>query len=92
MDLTLKDALRATLSGLMEGKKINYVLCLIYNKRGVMVDPPPFSTQKLKRMGIPSRLIDSVIISHCHGDHDAAVFQKVLDTHKVEVKFPLLAW
>jgi len=55
------------------------------NGRGVMVDPPPFATQQLKRMGIPSRLIDSVIISHCHGDHDAAVFQKILDTHKVEI-------
>jgi len=50
-----------------------------------MVDPPPFSTQQLKRMGVPSRLIDSVIISHCHGDHDAAILQKALDSHKVEV-------
>jgi len=55
------------------------------NGRGVMVDPPPFSTQQLKRMGVPSRLIDSVIISHCHGDHDAAILQKALDSHKVEL-------
>ena len=51
-----------------------------------MVDPPPYSVNKLKRMGIPSRLIESVIISHCHGDHDAGVFQKVLDTFQVEVR------
>ena len=52
-----------------------------------MVDPPPFSIQRLKRMGIASRLIESIIISHCHGDHDAGVFQKVLDTQQIEVTF-----
>lgn len=52
-----------------------------------MVDPPPFSIQRLKRMGVASRLIESIIISHCHGDHDAGVFQKVLDTQQIEVIF-----
>ena len=50
-----------------------------------MVDPPPFSVQKLKRMGVASHLIESIIISHCHGDHDAGVLQKVFDTQQVEV-------
>jgi phosphoribosyl 1,2-cyclic phosphodiesterase len=30
-------------------------------------------------------LIEWIIISHCHGDHDAGAFQKILDTDKVEV-------
>mmetsp|Transcript_32025 Transcript_32025/g.29008 ORF Transcript_32025/g.29008 Transcript_32025/m.29008 type:complete len:205 (+) Transcript_32025:940-1554(+) len=50
-----------------------------------MIDPPPFSTVKLKKLGIPDSLVEWVIISHCHGDHDAGVFQKILDTEKVEV-------
>ena len=50
------------------------------------MDPPPFAIQKLKRLGITNRLIETVIISHCHGDHDAGVFQKVLDTFQVEVR------
>jgi metal-dependent hydrolase (beta-lactamase superfamily II) len=52
-----------------------------------MVDPPPFSIQRLKRMGVASRLIEGIIISHCHGDHDAGVFQKVLDTQQIEVTY-----
>lgn len=51
-----------------------------------MVDPPPFSMQQLKRLGIPSKLIETIIISHCHGDHDAGILQKVLDIHQIEVR------
>lgn len=52
-----------------------------------MVDPPPFSTHLLKKMGIPSVLIDAVILSHCHADHDSGVFQKIFDFQRIEVKF-----
>jgi len=52
-----------------------------------MVDPPPFSTYLLKKIGISSVLIDAVILSHCHADHDSGVFQKVLDFQRVEVLF-----
>jgi len=47
--------------------------------RGIMVDPPPFAMNYLTSQGIPSILIKGVIISHCHADHDAGVFHKVLD-------------
>ena len=40
------------------------------NKRGIMVDPPLNSRGILQRSGVPSRLVDSVIITHCHADHD----------------------
>lgn len=50
-----------------------------------MVDPPPFSTDFLKKMGIPSVLIHAIIITHCHADHDAGTFNKILDNSRVEV-------
>lgn len=50
-----------------------------------MVDPPPFSSLALKKLGIPSILIEWIIISHCHADHDAGTFQKILDATRVEI-------
>lgn len=50
-----------------------------------MVDPPPFSSQYLKKMGIPSVLIHAIIITHCHADHDAGTFTKLLDDCRIEV-------
>jgi glyoxylase-like metal-dependent hydrolase (beta-lactamase superfamily II) len=50
-----------------------------------MVDPPPFAMTYLKDRGISSILIKGIIISHCHADHDAGTFHKVLDHNKVEV-------
>ncbi len=35
-----------------------------------MVDPPLNSRSILHVSGVPSRLVDSVIITHCHADHD----------------------
>lgn len=54
------------------------VLVWIYGK-GIMVDPPPFSMQYLKKVGIQSNLIRAVIITHCHADHDAGTFHKILE-------------
>jgi metal-dependent hydrolase (beta-lactamase superfamily II) len=36
-------------------------------------------------MGIPSIYICAVIISHCHADHDAGIFHKILDDTRVEI-------
>jgi ribonuclease BN (tRNA processing enzyme) len=55
------------------------------NGRGIMVDPPPFASYHMKQKGIPSILICAVIISHCHADHDAGTFHKILDDTKVEI-------
>jgi glyoxylase-like metal-dependent hydrolase (beta-lactamase superfamily II) len=49
----------------------------VYGK-GIMIDPPPFSSQYLKKMGIPSVLICAIILTHCHADHDAGTFNKIL--------------
>jgi len=55
------------------------------NSRGIMVDPPPFSTMLLSEHGISSKFIGSVIITHCHADHDAGTFQKILSENKIEI-------
>jgi metal-dependent hydrolase (beta-lactamase superfamily II) len=39
----------------------------------------------MKSMGIPSLHICAVIISHCHADHDAGTFHKILDDTRVEI-------
>jgi len=49
------------------------------------VDPPPFSTHILKKKGITQNVIEWMIITHCHADHDAGAFQKILESSKVEV-------
>lgn len=51
-----------------------------------MVDPPPYTSYQLKKMGIPPVMVRAIIISHCHADHDAGAFHKILDDTKVEVK------
>jgi phosphoribosyl 1,2-cyclic phosphodiesterase/CRP-like cAMP-binding protein len=46
--------------------------------KGIMVDPPPNATDLLKRGGISPRWISAIILTHCHADHDAGTFQKIL--------------
>jgi len=55
------------------------------NGRGIMVDPPPNSSSLLQAEGIPARLIDTIILTHCHADHDAGTFQKILDESRITV-------
>jgi CRP-like cAMP-binding protein len=55
------------------------------NRRGIMVDPPPHTSTILKRAGISPRLIHSLILTHCHADHDAGTFQRILEESKMVV-------
>jgi len=50
-----------------------------------MIDPPPFSTATLEREGIRSNMIVGIILTHCHADHDAGAFQKVLSGSKIVI-------
>jgi glyoxylase-like metal-dependent hydrolase (beta-lactamase superfamily II) len=65
------------------GSTSGYVLWI--NGRGVMIDPPPYSSATLEREGIRPQMIIGVIITHCHADHDAGAFQKVLTGSRVSV-------
>ena len=62
------------------GTTTGFVLWM--NRRGIMVDPPPHSGALLKRHGISARLMRGVILTHCHADHDAGTFQKILEEGK----------
>ncbi|KAJ0397474.1 hypothetical protein P43SY_006158 [Pythium insidiosum] len=63
------------------GKTSGYVLWI--NHRGIMIDPPPFSSSILIANNIPALMIDGVILTHCHADHDAGTFQKILQEGRV---------
>lgn len=63
------------------GKTSGYVLWI--NHRGIMIDPPPFSSSILIANNIPAVMIDGVILTHCHADHDAGTFQKILQEGRV---------
>ena len=55
------------------------------NGRGLMVDPPPNSSALLRENNIPPGIVDTVIITHCHADHDAGAFQKILQEGRVSL-------
>jgi len=55
------------------------------NGRGIMIDPPPYSSATLEREGIRPQMIMAIIITHCHADHDAGAFQKVMTGARVAI-------
>lgn len=55
------------------------------NHQGIMVDPPVNSTEWLEDSNVSPKFIDSIILTHCHADHDAGTFQKILEEGKVTV-------
>ena len=63
------------------GSTSGYVLWV--NGKGIMIDPPPNSTVVLKENHIYPSMITAVLITHCHADHDAGTFQKLLQEGKV---------
>lgn len=60
-------------------------LIIWVNRRGIMIDPPVDSTDWLIEHEVNSKLIDSVILTHCHADHDAGTLQKIVDEHKIDL-------
>ena len=48
------------------------------NRRGIMVDPPVNSAVELVRLGVSPKILDSIILTHCHADHDAGTLQKIM--------------
>jgi CRP-like cAMP-binding protein/phosphoribosyl 1,2-cyclic phosphodiesterase len=55
------------------------------NHSGVMVDPPVNSTEWLLDSNVSPKLTDSIILTHCHADHDAGTFQKILEEQRVTI-------
>ncbi len=55
------------------------------NHRGIMIDPPVNSTEWLRRSNVNPKLIDTIILTHCHADHDAGTFQKILEEGRITI-------
>ena len=55
------------------------------NHQGIMVDPPVNSTEWLRESNVNPKLINHVILTHCHADHDAGTFQKILEEGKINI-------
>ncbi len=53
--------------------------------KGILVDPPVNSTLWMQKHGINTRLIDDLILTHCHADHDSGTLQKVLEEGRVRI-------
>jgi CRP-like cAMP-binding protein/phosphoribosyl 1,2-cyclic phosphodiesterase len=51
--------------------------------RALLVDPPVDTTEYLRDKGVPPKLIDGLILTHCHADHDAGTFQKLLEEGRI---------
>ncbi len=55
------------------------------NHRGIMIDPPVNTTEWLQRSNVNPKLVDSVILTHTHADHDAGTFQEILLEEKITI-------
>ena len=55
------------------------------NGNGIMVDPPVNSTEWLIESNVNPKFIDSIILTHCHADHDAGTFQKILEEGRITI-------
>src|SRR4029078_6702315 len=53
--------------------------------RASLVAPPTDSTDYLHARGIAPKTIDGVILTHCHADHDAGTFQKLLEEAQINL-------
>jgi hypothetical protein len=67
----------------VSGKTTGFVLWI--NRHGVLIDPPIDCTATLAAAGVSPATIDSVILTHCHADHDAGVLQKILEAGRVNL-------
>jgi CRP-like cAMP-binding protein/phosphoribosyl 1,2-cyclic phosphodiesterase len=55
------------------------------NHRGILIDPPVNSTEWMKQQEINPKLIDVVLLTHCHADHDGGTLQRILAEGRVKV-------
>lgn len=53
--------------------------------KGVLVDPPVDSTIWMQRQKVNTRLIEDLILTHCHADHDSGTLQKVMEEGRIRI-------
>lgn len=66
-------------------KEMTSGFLLWVNKHGILVDPPVNTTAWLKSNRIDPKHVSTIIITHCHADHDAGSLQKILDEGRITV-------
>lgn len=66
-----------------QGRTTGFILWI--GRRGILVDPPVDATDGLRELGVPPKLIDGVILTHGHADHDSGTFQKILEENRIDV-------
>lgn len=65
------------------GKTTGFLLWM--GGRAILVDPPTDTTDYLRARGVAPKIVDGVILTHCHADHDAGTFQKLLEEGRVNL-------
>ncbi len=65
------------------GKTTGFLLWV--GHRGILIDPPVDTTQRLREQGVMPKVIEGVILTHCHADHDAGVLAKLLEEGRVRL-------
>ncbi len=65
------------------GKTTGFLLWI--GGRAILVDPPTDATDYLRARGVAPKTIDGVILTHCHADHDAGTFQKLLEESQISL-------
>lgn len=53
--------------------------------KGILVDPPVNTTEWMRQQRVNSRLIDDLVLTHCHADHDSGTLQKILEEGRIKV-------
>jgi CRP-like cAMP-binding protein/ribonuclease BN (tRNA processing enzyme) len=53
--------------------------------RGLLVDPPAHTTQWMKARNLDSRLVEDILLTHCHADHDSGTLQKIMEEGRVRL-------
>jgi CRP-like cAMP-binding protein len=53
--------------------------------KGILVDPPVNSTLWMQQNRVNTRLIEDLILTHCHADHDSGTVQKILEEGRIRV-------
>ncbi len=64
---------------------MNSGLIIWINRRGILIDPPVHSTGWLLMHEVNAKLINKIILTHCHADHDAGTLQKILEEEKIDL-------
>jgi CRP-like cAMP-binding protein len=55
------------------------------NHKGILVDPPVHTTEWLRHQNIDGRLVEDIVLTHCHADHDSGTLQKILQEGRVTI-------